>query len=186
MPEHDQAEATEAAEKALEKLDEAAEEAEKAPKSIGAFSDHKLRSLAALIIAGTSLLATGGTFLKTCDHSLTEHSYNTLSGDIKKLSEEQSKNHDDIVALHGYLEGLMHQPKPVDSEDVAPESAVGAPSNSVPTSTPVPSPSHPVARPHASHASVEKHPPAPPPPVPSVHATGSKVNPPPFAAVKAM
>jgi hypothetical protein len=107
MPEENKAaEAIEAAEEvaeALAKVDE--DEKDKRP-SVGPLSNHKIRSLAALILAGASLLATLGTFIKTCDHSVTENAYDTLAQNITKLSDNQEKLGQDLANLHGYLEGM--------------------------------------------------------------------------------
>jgi hypothetical protein len=111
MPEHkDPAEAIEAAAEAIEVLVEGDKKADNNTPSVGPFSDHKIRSLAALILAATSLLATLGTFLKTCDHTVTQNAYTQTENDIQKLNDEQAKTREDIVAIRGYLDGLAHAP----------------------------------------------------------------------------
>ncbi len=108
MPEDKEpAEAVHAAAEAIEKMTES--DKSKTP-SVGPFSDHKIRSLAALVLAATSLLATLGTFIKTCDHSVTENAYETLSQGIQKAQDDQRQNHEDIVAIRSYLEGLSRAP----------------------------------------------------------------------------
>jgi hypothetical protein len=107
MP-HDHEDPVEAVADAAEAIEHLAE-GNKTP-SVGPFSDHKLRSVAALILASASLLATIGTFAKTCDHSVTENAYTTLSANIAQLAETQKQNHDDIVAMRGYLDGLARAP----------------------------------------------------------------------------
>jgi hypothetical protein len=107
MPEENRAaEALDAAKEAGEAIAEVDEEKNEHP-SVGPLSDHKIRSLAALILAGASLLATLGTFIKTCDHSVTENAYDTLAQNITKLSDNQEKLGQDVANLHGYLEGMQ-------------------------------------------------------------------------------
>jgi len=135
MP-HDHEDPVEAVADAAEAIEHLAE-GNKTP-SVGPFSDHKLRSVAALILASASLLATIGTFAKTCDHSVTENAYTTLSANIAQLAETQKQNHDDIVAMRGYLDGLARAPM----TDIAPDAGV------VPFALPsAVTPTHPPAKP---------------------------------------
>ena len=125
MPEHkDPAEAVEATAEAIEALvgnDNKGDR--KGDRKTGSIADHKIRSLAALCLAGASLLATLGTFLKTCDHSVTESAYNTLAADIVKLSDQQEKFSQDVANMHGFLEGMNHTlytPAPVPTMMMSP------------------------------------------------------------------
>lgn len=64
------------------------------------------RSTAALIVALTGVMTAVGAFIKSADHSVTKASYDELSTGLKKISDQTSQNHDDIVALRGYVAGL--------------------------------------------------------------------------------
>ena len=144
MPEHqDPAEAVAAAAEAIEKLTED-DKTNKTP-SVGPFSDHKLRSLAALILASTSLLATLGTFIKTCDHSVTQNAYETLSQGIQKAQDDQRQNHEDIVAIRSYLEGLSRAPMSASLDAGAVASPI--PSTSASSTAPTASSLRPLVRP---------------------------------------
>jgi hypothetical protein len=61
-----------------------------------------------LIAAAAALLTAVGALLKPQDHSATKITYDTLSVSIKQISDEQKLDHDDIVKLRGYLDGLNH------------------------------------------------------------------------------
>jgi len=80
----------------------------------------KLKSLAALLTAGTALLAALGAFLKTFDHGVTESAYNTLSESIVKLSDQQRRTQEDVAMLRGYLDGLSHAPLAATGSGAAP------------------------------------------------------------------
>src|SRR5271169_729647 len=111
MPEHkDPAAVVEAAAEAIEALVEDPHKGDR--KSTGFLADHKLRSLAALILACASMLATLGTFIKTCDHSVTQNAYDSLSQNITKLSDDQVKMSEDVANLRGYIDGLTHATPP--------------------------------------------------------------------------
>lgn len=70
----------------------------------------KAKGVAALTTAVAALVASFGAFAKTCDHSVTESAYNTLSANITKLSDIEQKNQQDIAQLRGYLDGITHAP----------------------------------------------------------------------------
>jgi hypothetical protein len=70
----------------------------------------KMRSTISLMTHVVALMAATGAFFKTCDHSVTKSAYDALSADIQKLSDQDQKNHDDLVAIHGYLDGLSRNP----------------------------------------------------------------------------
>lgn len=188
MSEHkDPAEVVEAAAEAVEALAEN-DNSRKTP-SVGPFSDHKLRSLAALILSCASLIATLGTFIKTCDHSVTQNAYNELSTNITQLSNDAKQNHDDLVALRGYLDGLAHAPLITTGAPVPTASASAvAPPAVIPALRPLVRPA-----PSASAASYVA--PLPPNvaalvvsdtvPVPTIHPAPPPAAPRPFADVAA-
>ena len=61
------------------------------------------------ITAAAALLASVGALAKPQDHSVTKSAYDTLSVGIKQVADEQRRDHDDVVALRGYLEGLTRE-----------------------------------------------------------------------------
>lgn len=158
---------------AAEKLEQALE-SDPPPSKTG--KTKQLRSLIHLITSITALIAAVGAFLKTCDHSMTENSYSHLSESIKTLNDNQQRTHDDLVALHGYLDGLTHAP------------LAAAPSLTVDAGTPAPAPTtllvpaKPVATSSAPNPrdaglitfAIQA------PPLPSVQSTVANVAPPPF------
>jgi len=143
MSEHkDPAAVVEAAAEAIEALAEDPHKGDR--KSTGFLADHKLRSLAALILACASLLATFGTFLKTCDHSVTQNAYDSLSQNITKLSDNQEKMSQDVANLRGYIDGLTHTAPPsVSTLDAGAALDAAAPMASASTAPPL----HPLVRP---------------------------------------
>jgi hypothetical protein len=61
------------------------------------------------VIAAMAALVTAlGAFFKPPDHSVTKTAYDTISVGMKQIADEQRLDHDDIVKLRGYLEGLAH------------------------------------------------------------------------------
>jgi hypothetical protein len=145
----------------------------------------RLKSMASLLTAIAALLAAGGAFIKTFDHSITENAYNTLSKQIGDLSDEQQKNHEDLVKLQGYLDGVARAPLvpvPTTSATVA--------TTSVDAGAPVPT-LRPLVRPTASSAIVEQRDGGlvtfaiVAPPLPTVHPSATAVRPPPWAQVAA-
>ena len=149
----------------------------------------KLRQVSHLITSVVALLAAVGAFLKTCDHSVTENSYNTLSETIKSLNEGQQKNHDDIVALHGYLDGLTHASlaqTPVASA-VPADSGAPAPSASQAVTPPVvhPAPTGTISAIPKRDSGAITFEIVQAPPLPSVHAAAPPAMPPPFAQAAA-
>ncbi len=98
-------------------------------------ADHKMRSLAAVILACASLIGTIGSLYKSCDHSVTENAYATLTTGIQKNTEAEQQNHQDIVAIRGYLDGLARAPMTMPP---APAMDAGAPAIAPSTPTPAP------------------------------------------------
>ena len=97
------AEAIEAAEKAIDLLP-----SDKPPRR--STRSDRLRSGAVFLASGAGLLASLGALLKTCDHSVTESAYNTLSESIVKLSDQEQKTQQDVASIRGYLDGLSRAP----------------------------------------------------------------------------
>lgn len=144
-----------------------------------------LKSWASFFTAVAALLAAAGAFIKTFDHSITENAYNTLSGQIEKLSDQQQKNHEDLVALQGYLDGLQHAPL-----IPSPTATAMAQSVDAGTLTPLVRPPRPLPSTSATAAIPQDAGPitfaiVSPPPLPSVHPKPPPVKPPPWSQVAA-
>ena len=74
----------------------------------------RIKSLGALVMAIAALVTATGAWFKPQDHSVNKASYEELSKTIKELSDQGDKNHDDVVALRGYVEGtLASKPAPI-------------------------------------------------------------------------
>jgi hypothetical protein len=123
------------------------------PKDVHA---SRLKSLGTLIAAVAALVTAVGAYFKPQDHTVNKASYEELSKVIKELSDESDKNHDDIVALRGYVEGAVTRnsgPLPVTIQDAgvtAPARDAGAQVAFVQLPPPRPLPSaHAVQRPPA-------------------------------------
>lgn len=148
----------------------------------------QVKALIHLITSITALIAALGAFLKTCDHSMTENSYNTLSESIKTITENQQKTHDDLVALHGYLDGLTHAPLvPATAlATSAPTVDAGGPASSASALTPFhPAPTNTIAAaPVPRDAGLITFA-IQAPPLPSVQSTKAAAPPPPFAQAAA-
>ena len=144
-----------------------------------------IKSWASLLTAAAALFAAAGAFIKTFDHSITENAYNTLSKQIGDLSDEQQKNHEDLVKLQGYLDGVARAPLvPV------PTASATVATTSVDAGAPVPT-LRPLVRPTASSAIVEQRDGGlvtfaiVAPPLPTVHPSATAVRPPPWSQVAA-
>jgi len=87
-----------------EEIEEKEQESSKLAKIIGWINASK-----GFITATAALLASVGALAKPQDHSVTKTAYDTLSSGIKEISDEQRRDHDDVVALRGYLEGLTRE-----------------------------------------------------------------------------
>lgn len=59
-----------------------------------------------LILAVAALVAALAGWFKPQDHSVTKVSYEEMATGIEKLGQASVQNHDDIIALQGYLAGL--------------------------------------------------------------------------------
>lgn len=69
-----------------------------------------IKEYVALITALTALVAGVAAVVKPQDESGTKASYETLSKALQEATEASAQNHDDIVALRSYIEGVMaHQ-----------------------------------------------------------------------------
>ncbi len=84
-------------------------------------SRHLLTALAAVLVALAALL-------RPQDHTVTKNSYEATTAGIAKVEDEIRKNHEDIVALRSYIDGVMHQ-------------SVSLPTEAAPAASPSPSPS---------------------------------------------
>lgn len=140
MPHNEKGEITKAAE-AIEKV---AEAAGSDPPPSGSSSSgilkfvQKIRPLTALVTAVTALFAGAVAFLKTLDHSVTANAYKTLTAEIVSVQNEQQKNHEDLVLLRGYLNGLAVARKGADEggwERLDLESGSGRPKPPTTTAT---------------------------------------------------
>jgi hypothetical protein len=211
MPNENEAgEALEAVADAIDHVDDADTIRPPDPQHKGDGLKAWMKQSASLMTHIVALLAAFAAFAKTCDHSITKNAYEALSLNITKLSDQTQKNHDDLVALHGYLDGMAHQPliAPLGSASPAPlpttattaASPVVSPSKSPsPTPTPAAPPPTGTVAPSVVVSSA-----AGPfngkyeaivrkditfaieaPPLPSMHASQERVKPPPFAAVEA-
>jgi hypothetical protein len=69
-----------------------------------------LRSWATLIASVAGLVTAIGAVFKPQDHTVTQESYEALSQEVHDLVDQQAAEHDDLVALRAYLEGLGTQP----------------------------------------------------------------------------
>jgi len=72
-----------------------------------------IRSYAALL---TAVAAVATAFLKPQDHSVAKAGYGELSKAVDELSAQTKANHDDLVALRGYVaakDGELLMPRPV-------------------------------------------------------------------------
>lgn len=109
MPEEEASEALESVAVAIEHADENSEPPPPSEKKKGKFKAWMKQS-ASFMTHVVALIAAFGAFLKTCDHSVTKNAYEALSENITKLSDNQEKLAQDVANMHGYLEGMGHQP----------------------------------------------------------------------------
>jgi outer membrane murein-binding lipoprotein Lpp len=132
----------------------------------------RLKSLTALVIAITALVAACSSFFKPRDDRATQESYDTLAQEIKALNAENQRQHDDLVAMRAYIDGVVHGDVPAtrtadagaDAASAATSADAGAPMSAV-----------------APHLTASAHTLAPPP----VLAPRPKsAQPPTFAKVK--
>lgn len=74
----------------------------------------RLKYLGTLVAATAALVTAFGAYFKPQDHSVNKASYEELTKVLKEVSDQAEKNHDDIVALRGYVEGtLASKPAPI-------------------------------------------------------------------------
>ncbi len=148
MPNENEAgEALQAVAEAIERVDDNSDtirpEDPDPRKGRGARFKAWMKQSASFMTHIVALLAAFGAFLKTCDHSVTKNAYDTLSANITKLSDNQEKLGQDVANIHGYLEGLSHQPMPAwGNLDAGAEPVVVVPTSAIP------SPPPPVWHPH--------------------------------------
>ncbi len=88
-----------------------------------------LKGWAAIIASIAALVTAVGAILKPTDTSATKATYETLSKAVKDNSEAAARNHDDLVALRAYMEGMRQSqivPPPTTGTGVAPPPMVDA------------------------------------------------------------
>jgi hypothetical protein len=66
-----------------------------------------LKHLAALVAALAALVTAIGALIHRPPEEDAKTAYDTLSKAVEKVSDDTTKNHDDIVGLHNFLEGYM-------------------------------------------------------------------------------
>jgi hypothetical protein len=91
----------------------------------------RVKSLTALVASVAGLLVSASAFYKPRDDRATQHSYETLSQEMKTMSEENVRQHDDLVSLHAYLEGFVHAYE----STYKPKEDAGASPSATPTTT---------------------------------------------------
>jgi hypothetical protein len=142
-----------------------------------------LKEWGGLLAGIAGVLTAIGALAKSCDHSVTQSAYNTLSDSITKLSDQQQKDHGDLANLRGYLDGLSHAPMipvaaPTPSAALSPAAAAPAATKPLPAK-----PAHLTAAgggPMASGSPVQFN----APPVPTVNAAFAPVRAPDFGSIK--
>jgi len=158
-------------EEAVQEAVEGADNADTDPPPGAHKKREKMRSTISLLTHIVALLAASGAFLKTCDHSVTKNAYDALSENIQKLADQQKQNHDDLVAIHGYLDGLARAP-------------MTAPAESAMTMTlPPPVGGSPSAKGHLITVDRDSVTFVDAPPVPPVHPAPAPMRVTPFAAI---
>lgn len=83
----------------------------------------KLNAMKGFILTVAALMTAVGSWFKPQDLKVTKSSYETLAHSMEEMGKEIDQNHDDIVAIRGYLEGLVkngHAPIPVSISSVSP------------------------------------------------------------------
>lgn len=66
----------------------------------------KVSNVKELILALTGLLIAVASFVKPQSNKVTQNAYEELSKDIVEISSATRRNHDDLTALRGYVDGL--------------------------------------------------------------------------------
>ncbi len=74
----------------------------------------RTRPIALLITTLLSMLMATFSWFKPVSKKTTEITYTVLSDKIKELSDQLQKNHDDIVALKGYIDGMNQKSQRTD------------------------------------------------------------------------
>jgi hypothetical protein len=64
-----------------------------------------VRALAAVIAVATAI----GSWFRPQDNTATKASYDTLSQEVKQISDQTIKNHDDLIATKAYLDGFTNR-----------------------------------------------------------------------------
>lgn len=162
----------EEAEEDLEDAVEGADDADTEPPPGAHKKRDKVRSTISLLTHFVALLAASGAFLKTCDHSVTKNAYEALSQNIQKLADQQKQNHDDLVAIHGYLDGMARAPMTAPAES-AMTMALPPPAGGPPSTK-----GHQITIDRDSVTFVDG------PPVPDVHPAPAPMKVAPFSAIE--
>lgn len=129
----------------------------------------RIKSWTNFIATTAALLAAVAGLLKPQDHTATKNSYEELRKAIELSNAESKKNHDDMTALHNYLEGYFSS-----------NESMKIPQLSQPSPSPQPSAVHPggtgkkIANPHTitfgvSPTSGAPYAPSAPEPLPPIH-----------------
>lgn len=121
-----------------------------------------LKEWGGLLAGAAGVLTAAGALLKSCDHSVTQSAYVTLSGSIAKLSDQEQRDHADLASLRGYLDGMARRaPQEAPAADEAGKPA-GAPQGRRPPPR-APRPEPPPAPPAETSMPVPTVSPPPPP-----------------------
>lgn len=129
-----------------------------------------MRSSAILIASVVALLTSAGAFFKPQDHSVTQASYEELSKSLQALTDQQQKNHDDLVALRAYMVMRANDQYYVPNLPSAASTGGGEPPKPIPVVR--------VAPPSPTTSAS-----APPPPPPPLHVVTELHQPPSFTTL---
>jgi hypothetical protein len=80
------------------------------PKKSSKFPDKiasRIKASATLIVAISGLIAALAAWFKPADQSIPKASYEALSDSIKEISKQVRENHDDNLALKGFVDGSL-------------------------------------------------------------------------------
>ena len=69
----------------------------------------KAESSMKTIAAFVAVIAAIASWLKPQDNTVTKASYDTLSKEVKQISDQTIKNHDDLIATKAYLDGFTNR-----------------------------------------------------------------------------
>ena len=69
----------------------------------------KIKSAAGMVAAVVALITSLWNAFKPQDNTVNKVTYETLSKEMKQVSEQTLKNHDDMLAIKGYLDGFTNR-----------------------------------------------------------------------------